>query len=146
MKKILTILTALSLSMSALGVGNIDKQLAKECVTGLFYTHTLTGQDVSPADAPETWKNGSGSYSYWPRYEIENAYDSSSELCRRYGAFTHTSKSQIAGKGDFACAAQGTVYRIKVQLNGKTRFGEEHNEDFTCYFTGRNYDFHSSWN
>jgi hypothetical protein len=146
MNKILTTLMVLSFSMSALGADNIDKQLAKDCVSESFFTNARTGQTVSPADAPENWKDGRGSYSYWPRYEIENAYDSSSELCRRYGAFTHISASQIAGKGRIPCAAQGTVYRVKVRLNGKNRFGEDHNEDFTCYFTGRNYDFHSSWN
>ena len=146
MKKILTTLIVLSLSMSAFGVDNIDKQLAKDCVSELFYTNALTGQVVSPADAPETWKDGYGSYSYSSRNAIDNAYDSSAGLCRRYGPFTHISDSQVRGKGSDRCAAQGTVYRMNVTLKGKTRFGEEHNEDFTCYFTGRNYDFHSSWN
>jgi len=150
MKKIITTLMALSLSMVALGADNIDKQLAKDCVSNLF-----TGWRHQTPDVPETWKDGYGPYSYWPREEVgggeayayEYEYDSLPELCKRYHRATRYIRDyQISGKSEDGCAVQGTVYRMSIKLEGKTRFGEEHNEQFTCYYTGRNYEFHSSWN
>ena len=123
MKKLLATIAAIStLSASIAQAADKDLILARECRNILAVKQ----------NEPYTVKS---SYTYYNNKRFVGNF------CEDVHSFWK-SKNVLYGTNS-GCAVQNNITETKITLEGKTRFGEEDNRSFTCYFTGRDYKLHT---
>ena len=100
---------------------------------------------------PSTWQQGTGLYSYEPRYDVSQTNPGKNQLCANYYGFVRP--SQVSGNGKQA-NCKTNITGIKVILKskkGKAELALEDHQPFVCYFKGNSevdsdsYHFHSAW-
>ena len=149
MIKLITLVIALSMPLTALATDAIDKKLALSCTESLF----LKGLDGVlkgyPGIAyPPTWQQGTGPYTYESRYDVSQTRRGKNELCAKYYGFVRP--SQVSGNGKQA-NCKTNITGIKVILKSKAELALKNHQPFVCYFkdgsdiTRDSYNFHSAW-
>ena len=149
MIKLITLVMALSMPLTALATDAIDKKLALSCTESLF----LKGLDGVlkgyPGIAyPPTWEQGTGPYTYGSRYDVSQTKRGKNELCAKYYGFVRP--SQVSGNGKQA-NCKTNITGIKVILKSKAELALKDHQPFVCYFkdgsdiTRDSYNFHSAW-
>ena len=154
MIKLMTLVMALSMPLTALATDAIDKKLALSCTESLF----LKGLDGVlkgyPGIAyPPTWQQGTGPYTYESRYDVSQTKRGKNELCANYYGFVRP--SQVSGNSKQA-NCKNNITGSKVILKGKKGKAElalKDHQPFVCYFKGDSdfdgdsdsYNFHSAW-
>ena len=149
MIKLMTLVMALSMPLTALATDAIDKKLALSCTESLF----LKGLDGVlkgyPGIAyPPTWQQGTGPYTYESRYDVSQTKRGKNELCSKYYGFVRP--SQVSGNGKQA-NCKTNITGIKVILKSKAELALKNHQPFVCYFKDGSdvirdsYNFHSAW-
>jgi hypothetical protein len=131
MKKIILILF-MSLSIlitGSINAGNKDSVLARECL------EKIKAIDSNRKLLPKKYSE----FSYYPLRTItgstERRTDGKENYCSWFGVW-----STDAIYGDSNSCAWGSVEVIKIFVNGKNRFNENHDSTFDCAYRGMNYE------
>lgn len=148
----MTLAMVLSMPLTALATDPIDKKLALRCTESLFFKGLDGVLEGYPGIAyPSTWQQGTGLYTYEPRYDVSQTKRGKNQLCANYYGFVRP--SQVSGNGKQA-NCKTNITGIKVILKskkGKAELALEDHQPFVCYFkdgsdiTRDSYNFHSAW-
>ena len=158
MIKLMTLVMVLSMPLTALATDAIDKKLALRCTESLFFKGLDGVLEGYPGITyPSTWQQGTGLYTYEPRYDVSQTKRGKNQLCANYYGFVRP--SQVSGNGKQA-NCKTNITGIKVILKskkGKAELALEDHQPFVCYFKGDSevdrdrggdsdsYHFHSAW-
>ena len=148
MIKLMTLVMVLSMPLTALATDAIDQKLALSCTKSLFLKGLDGVLEGYPGIAyPSTWQQGTGLYTYEPRYDVSQTKLGKNELCANYYGFVRP--SQVSGNGKQA-NCKTNITGIKVILKskkGKAELALKDRHPFVCYFKGDSdgYNFHSAW-
>lgn len=149
MIKLMTLVMALSMPLTALATDAIDKKLALRCTESLFFKGLDGVLEGYPGIAyPSTWQQGTGLYTYEPRYDVSQTKRGKNQLCANYYGFVRP--SQVSGNGKQA-NCKTNITGIKVILKSKAELALKDHQPFVCYFkdgsdiTRDSYNFHSAW-
>ena len=107
----------LSMPLTALATDAIDKKLALRCTESLFFKGLDGVLEGYPGIAyPSTWQQGTGLYTYEPRYDVSQTKRGKNQLCANYYGFVRP--SQVSGNGKQA-NCKTNITGIKVILKSK---------------------------
>ena len=155
MIKLMTLVIVLSMTLTALATDAIDKKLALRCTESLFFKGLDGVLEGYPGIAyPSTWQQGTGLYTYEPRYDVSQTKRGKNQLCANYYGFVRP--SQVSGNGKQAnCKTNITGIKVILKKKGKAELTLEDHQPFVCYFKGDSegdsevdsdsYHFHSAW-
>ena len=110
----------LSMPLTALATDAIDKKLALRCTESLFFKGLDGVLEGYPGIAyPSTWQQGTGLYTYEPRYDVSQTKRGKNQLCANYYGFVRP--SQVSGNGKQA-NCKTNITGIKVILKSLAMF------------------------
>ena len=152
MIRLMTLLIALSMPLTALATDATDQKLALSCTESLFLKGLDGVVEGYPGIAyPPAWQQGTGPYTYESRYDVSQTKLGKNELCAKYYGFVRP--SQVSGNGKQA-NCKTNITGIKVILKskkGKAELALKDHQPFVCYFKDGSdinrdsYNFHSAW-